>query len=85
MPAKAMQHDPQCDTSQQLGSSSSSAIISNSTELLPLVLRNNLPADFARVVPSIIFAFQSHHHLKYDFIDLLHNSQFLRKTARPGF
>jgi hypothetical protein len=52
--------------------------------LLPLVLRNNPPADFAGAVPFTIFAFHRHHHLKYDdFIDLLHNFQLL-KIALPG-
>jgi hypothetical protein len=50
-------------------------------ELLLLVLRNNQPAALAGAVPSIIFAFHRHHHLKYDdLIALLHNFQLLRKT-----
>jgi hypothetical protein len=54
--------------------------------LLLLVLKNNQPADFAGAVPSTIFVFHRHHHLKYDdLIDLLHNFQLLRKTALPGF
>jgi hypothetical protein len=54
--------------------------------LLLVVLRNNQPADFARSVPTTIFAFDRRHHLKYDdFTDLQHNFQLLRKTALPGF
>jgi hypothetical protein len=55
-------------------------------EFLLLALRNNQPADFAGAVPSIIFAFHYHHHLKYDDLtDLLRDFQLLRKTALPGF
>jgi hypothetical protein len=55
-------------------------------ELLLLMLRNNQPADLAGSVPSTIFAFHRHHHLKYDaLIDLLHNFQLLRITVLPGF
>jgi hypothetical protein len=50
------------------------------------MLRNNQAADFAGTVPTTIFTFYRHHHLKYDdLIDLLHNFQLLRKTALPGF
>jgi hypothetical protein len=51
-----------------------------------LVLRNIQPSDFAGAVPSTIFAFNRHHHLKYnELINLQHTFQLLRKTALPGF
>jgi hypothetical protein len=51
-----------------------------------LVLKNNQPADVAGSVPSTIFAFHRHRHLKYDDLtDLLPHFQLLRKAALPAF
>jgi hypothetical protein len=49
-----------CDTSQQLGYSSSFTI-STETELFLFVLRNYQSADFTGAVPSTIFAFVNPH------------------------
>jgi hypothetical protein len=55
-------------------------------KLLLLALRNNHPADFAKAVLSIIFAFHHHLHLKYDgLIGLLRSFHPLHKTVLPGF
>jgi hypothetical protein len=45
------------------------------------VLRNNQPADFAGSVPSTIFAFHRHHHLKYD--DLIYCIIFSSSSKQP--
>jgi hypothetical protein len=48
------------------------------------VLGNNQGADFAGAMPSTIFAFQHHHHLKYDdLIDCIIFSSFAKQPF-PG-
>jgi hypothetical protein len=51
---------------------------------LLLTINNNQPADFAGAVPSIIFYFHHHFHLKYDgSIDLLRSFHLLHKISLP--